>query len=250
MRLVSAEWLKLRRRTGLVLATFGLTIVPAIIMLAVDDAGGLRAFANHFGVLVLLTVVASVLVGASVGTADESSGVFRDLVVTGRSRLDLFAARVPAGLLLVLLAAAAGFAIVAYASIESAGSVPTGPEELGTIAPTAGLLAKSAGWLALAAAVSFALSLGVSSVVGSAGGSIAILLALWLVVNPLVQNVDALDWLEDAFVVAGLDRFMPGDLTLGGPTDPLATTNAVAVLLAWSALPLLAGAWRTMTRDA
>jgi len=255
MRLVAAEWLKLRRRTGLVLATLGLTVVPALILLIVTgegdaDSGGLRAFAEHFGVVVLLTVVASILVGAMIGTADETSGVFRDLVVTGRSRLDLFAARVPAGLALVLLAAAAGFAIVAWEGIVSAGSVPTGPEELGTIAPTAGLVVKCAAWLAVVAAVSFALSLGVATVVGSTGGAIAVLLALWLVVNPLLQNVEALDWLADAFVVAGLDRFLPQDLTAGEPTGLLSATSAVAVLLAWSSLPLLAGAWRTLMRDA
>ena len=250
MRLVAAEWLKLRRRAGLVLSAFGITVVPALIMLGVDDDGGLRGFANHFGVLVLLTVVASILVGAVVGTADETSGVFRDLVVTGRSRLDLFAARVPAGLALVLLTAAAGFAIVALDGSVSAGSVRTGPEALGTIAPTAGLLAKCAAWLALVAVVSFALSLGVASVVGSVGGSIAVLLALWLVVTPLVANLETLDWLEDKLMIAGLDRFMPPELTVGGPTGLLSPPSAVAVLLAWSALPLLAGAWRTLTRDA
>jgi hypothetical protein len=87
-------------------------------------------------------------------------------------------------------------------------------------------------------------------VVGSTGGSIAVLLALWLVVNPLIQNLEKLDWLRDAFVLAGLDRFLPNDLTVGGPTGLLSATSAVAVLLAWSALPLLAGVWRTMTRDA
>jgi hypothetical protein len=250
MRLVAAEWLKLRRRTGLVLATFGLTTVPALIMLAVTDGGGLRDFANEFGVLALLTVVAGILVGATVGTADETSGVFRELVVTGRSRLDLFAARVPAGLALVLLAAASGFAIVALGSSTSAGTVPAGPQELGTIAPATGVLVKCAAWLVLVAVVSFALSLGVAAVVGSTGGSIAALLALWLVVNPLLQNLERLHWLRDLFVIAGLDRFLPPDLTVGVPTGLLPATSAVAVLLAWSALPLLAGAWRTMTRDA
>jgi len=37
---------------------------------------------------------------------------------------------------------------------------------------------------------------------------------------------------------------------VGGPTGLLSPPSAVAVLLAWSALPLLAGAWRTLTRDA
>jgi hypothetical protein len=101
MRLVNAELLKLRRRTGLVTATLGVTVVPAILVRALD-----AGFTEGFGVIALLTVVAGILVGASVGTADETSGVFRDLVVTGRSRLDLFMARVPAGLALVLLAGA------------------------------------------------------------------------------------------------------------------------------------------------
>jgi ABC-2 family transporter protein len=254
MRLVTAEFLKLRRRTGIVLSTLGLTIVPALIMIAVTgggdvDSGGLRTFAEHFGVLALLTVVAGILVGSTLGTADESSGVFRDLVVTGRSRLDLFAVRVPAGLALVLLAAAAGFAIVALEGIASAGSLQTG-FDLGTIAPTTGLLVKCAAWLAVVGAISFALSLGVASVVGSTGGSIAILLALWLVVTPLVQNFESLEWLKDALVISGLDRIMPTALTAGDPVRTMSLVGANAVLVAWAAVPMLAGAWRTMTRDA
>ena len=86
------------------LAAVGLTVVPALLMNALD--GG--RFEDHFGVLALLVVVAGIMVGSSLGTSDESSGVFRELVATGRPRLDLFAARVPAGLALVLLSAASG----------------------------------------------------------------------------------------------------------------------------------------------
>ena len=39
MRLVSAEFLKLRKRTGIVLIALGLTVVPALIMLAVTGGG-------------------------------------------------------------------------------------------------------------------------------------------------------------------------------------------------------------------
>ena len=104
--------------------------------------------------------------------------------------------------------------------------------------------------LALVGAVSFALSLGVASLVGSAAQSIAILLGLWLIVTPLVQNAESLEWLEDSVVIAGLDRVMPAGLTEGDPFHSLSLAGAVGVLLAWSVLPLLAGAWRTMTRDA
>ena len=47
---------------------------------------------------VLVPAVAAFLIlGIGTATADVTSGVFRDLVVTGRSRIDLYAARVPAG---------------------------------------------------------------------------------------------------------------------------------------------------------
>ena len=41
------------------------------------------------------------------------AGVFRDLVVTGRSRLALFASRVPAALALCWLVIGAGYALAA-----------------------------------------------------------------------------------------------------------------------------------------
>jgi hypothetical protein len=229
MRLVNAEFLKLYRRTGFVLAAFGVTAVPALLMATIDGR-----FGDHFGVLALLVVVAGIMVGSSLGTSDESSGVFRELVATGRPRLDLFAARVPAGLVLVLLSAAAGFVLLAA----------------GSAAQDGGLLIRCAAWLAVVAAVSFALSLGVASFVGSAAQAIAILLALWLIVTPLVQNAESLEWLKDGLVISGLDRIMPAALTEGQVVHSMSLAAAIAGMLAWTVVPLLAGAWRTMTRDA
>jgi hypothetical protein len=254
MRLVSAEFLKLRKRTGLVLAAFGLTVVPALIILVVDgggDAGGVAKFGDQVGIVASLSIVAGILVGATLGTSDVSTGVFRDLVVTGRSRLDLFAARVPAGLALVLAAGAAGYALVVLTTQSSAGTIESSLYRIGTEAPSTGLMLETGAWIALVCASSFALSLGVSSLVGSLGGSIAILLALWLVVTPFVQNVEALEWLSDAILISGLDRVMPDGLTQGPPEPELMSlTAAIVVLIAWTAAPMLAGAWRTMTRDA
>ena len=255
MRLVSAEFLKLRKRTGLVLAAFGLTVVPGMIMLVVTgsgdaDTGGRRTFADQVGIVASLSIVASILVGATVGTSDVSTGVFRDLVVTGRSRLELFAARAPAGLVLVLAVGAAGYALVVLTAALSAGVVETSPDRLGTIAPGAGLVLETAAWLTLVCVSSFALALGVSSLVGSAGGSIATLLAVWLVVTPLVQGIDSLGWLADALVISGLDRLMPNGLRAREENLLPSLAGAIAVLVAWGAVPMLAGAWRTMERDA
>jgi ABC-2 family transporter protein len=255
MRLVGAEFLKVRRRLGLVALALGLTVVPALIMLVVTgggdfDSGGMRSYADQFGVVAMLTVICGIFVGATVGTADVTSGVFRDLVVTGRSRIDLYAARVPAGLALVLLAAAAGFALVVATAHLSAGSVPATFDRFGTVAPTTSVLVESGLWLALVGAVSFGLAFGVSSVVGSSGSSIAILLGLWLVVTPLVETFDRDGWLFDALVLAGLDRVMPAAIRNGDPATEMSLAAGIAVLVSWTTIPLLAGAWRTMTRDA
>jgi hypothetical protein len=263
VRLVSAEFLKLRRRNGLVLLAFAITVVPALIMWAVTDAdhGGARAFADQLGAVAPLTIVAAILVGAILGTADETSGVFRDLVVTGRSRIGLYAARMPAGLALVLAVGAAGFAIVVASALTSAGPVPETfavprvpgkhiVAELSTLAPSATLIAKSGAWLALVAVTGFALAFGVAAVVGSTAGSIATLLGLWLLVIPLIQNLDSLDWLQQLVVLEGLDRAMPAGLTDGFKEVTITVGGAIAVLVAWTAVPLVAGAWRTLTRDA
>jgi hypothetical protein len=265
MRLVTAEFLKLRKRMGLVALSFAITVGPALIMWATTDAdrGGTRAFADQLGAVAPLTIVAAILVGAILGTADESSGVFRELVVTGRSRLSLYAARVPAGLTLVLAVGAAGFAIVLVSALSSAG--PTPPDAIGiakgpgrppgpvhaltTLAPSATLVAKSGAWLVLVAVTGFALAFGVAAVVGSTAGSIATLLGLWLLVIPLIQNLESLEWLRKMVVLEGLDRVMPAGLTDGYKELLISVGAAVAVLLVWTAVPLVAGAWRTVTRD-
>jgi hypothetical protein len=62
-------------------------------------AGGLGNFKEGLPVLALIFgPLAAILIGVEAGTGDASAGVFRDLVVTGRSRMALLASRVPAAL--------------------------------------------------------------------------------------------------------------------------------------------------------
>ena len=65
-------------------------------------AGGIENLGHGMSVLVLLGGIAAMIVGASAGADDLASGVFRELVVTGRSRVALFGARIPGGLAFVL----------------------------------------------------------------------------------------------------------------------------------------------------
>ncbi len=252
-RLVNAELLKLRKRRGLVAAVIALSIVPMIVAYVVLSilhaaepakhgvAGGAANFADSVNFLGALTIVAGILVGSTVGTGDLGSGVFRELVMTGRSRLALFAVRVPAGLAFLLAAVGLAFAITATAATVLAG--PLDP-------PGARLLVDSAGWLALLGALSFVLALGGSSLIGSRGTSIGVLLGWLLVAMPLLLQIGSLGVVREGLIGAATERLEPVAV-LGGPTRvPMSLAAAAVVIAAWTIVPLALGAWRTAKRDA
>ncbi len=56
--------------------------------------------------------LAAIMIGIEAGTGDLSAGVFRDLVVTGRSRVALFASRVPAALAAELVVCVVGYVVL------------------------------------------------------------------------------------------------------------------------------------------
>ena len=253
LRLVNAEFLKLRKRRGLVAAVSALTIVPMVIAYVVllvlhandpgkhGPAGGLENFMPSMEILTTLTIVAAVLIGATLGTGDLTAGVFRELVVTGRSRLSLFAARIPAGLIILLVPMGIAFGITAAASRAFAGSLE---------APSNTALAQSGAWLALMAGVSMAIALGVASLFSSRGTSIGILLGWQLALMPVLLAMGSLGSLREGLFYAAADRLQPAALVDGPTQVPMAVTTAVVVLVAWTLIPLALGAWRTRTRDA
>ena len=89
------------------------------------------------------------------------------------------------------------------------------------------------------------LALGVSSLLGSRGTSIAVLLGWWLVAMPLLLAVRPI---RNLLLAAPLGRLQPAIIR----DDDLSMTlpMAVVVLVAWTVAPLALGAWRTCTRDA
>jgi hypothetical protein len=252
-RLVRAELLKVRKRRGLLAATLALTILPMIvayvilaILHGVDPAkhrpaGGAQNFADSLNFLGALTIVAGILVGATVGTGDLGAGVFRELVVTGRSRLALFAARVPAGLAFLLLPLGIAFSLTATAATLLPG--PLDP-------PAGRLILHSAGWLGLLGTLSFVIALGVSSLISSRGTSIGILLGWLLVAMPLLLQIGSLGVFRETMIGAATERLEPAAVLGDGAHVPMSLTTAVLVVAAWTIVPLAAGAWRTVTRDA
>ena len=256
-RLVGAEFLKVRKRRGLVALTAMLTVgavVIAGIVLAVlhaaepakyGPAGGLANLANAAYILSSLGAVAAVLVGATMGSGDLQAGVFRDLVATGRSRLALFAARIPGGLALLWPLVAVSWAAACAGSVLLAGSQSQ---------PGLAAMIEGGGWVLLAATVSYLMALGLASLASSRSATVAILLAWQFAVTPLALDVAKLGVLREGLLTAGLDRMIPAGLLPGARPDlvspHMSVAVAVAVIAAWAVVPLAAGAWRTCTRDA
>ena len=80
------------------------------------------------------------------------------------------------------------------------------------------------------------------------------MLAWQFAVAPLALRVAQLGVLREGLLTAGLDRMIPAGLLPGARPDPVSPTMSVlfaaVVIGAWAVVPLLAGAWRTCTRDA
>jgi hypothetical protein len=218
-----------------------LTIIHAANPAKHGPAGGVVNFADSLNLLGDLSVVAAILVGATVGTGDLGAGVFRELVVTGRSRLALFAARVPAGLGLLISLVTAAFAVTATAATVLAGSLQ---------APSTTLIAHSLGWLLLTASASFLLALGVSSLVGSRAASIGALFGWSIIASPLLVQIGLLGFLRVGLLRAATQRLEPAPILGEAPHVAMSLAAATAVVIAWTVLSLGIGAWRTFTRDA
>jgi hypothetical protein len=122
--LIATKHLELRKRRGLMITLAVMTIGPAILILGLrlafhlfDPAHyGPAGDPNVFDAIVNLTAefgfIIAAVVGAAAGTTDLNDGVFRYLVITGRSRLALYLARIPAGLAILVPVVAVAFSMV------------------------------------------------------------------------------------------------------------------------------------------
>lgn len=134
--MITTRLMELRRRRGLMIMIAVVTIgLPAIflgirlILHAVDaksygPAGGYDIFSNLVGgVMYVFGFIVAATLGVTAGSSDLSDGMFRHLVITGRSRLALYFARIPAGLAIIATMMAIGFTIVCVVCTASAPSV-------------------------------------------------------------------------------------------------------------------------------
>jgi hypothetical protein len=131
--MIRTRIMELRKRRGLMAALIVVNIgVPTIFLTirliahAVDPksygpAGGYDIFTTLVvGIMFVFGFIVAATLGCTAGSVDLSDGMFRHLVITGRSRLALYFARIPAGLAIIIPLVAAGFTIVCAVCVFAA----------------------------------------------------------------------------------------------------------------------------------
>jgi ABC-type transport system involved in multi-copper enzyme maturation permease subunit len=249
-RMVSAEFLRIRRNRALVIWAFILTsgAVAALYIIAQGfhwndsvnngPAGGADNLRHGLVVLSLIGGVAAAIVGTSVGTSDLTAGVFRDLVVTGRSRWGLFFSRVPGMLVFWIPLIVIAYAVAVVLDFAFAGGLAT---------PSTTAIVKDGLWVVFVTSIALCVSLGVSAVIGSRGISIGVLLGWELAATPLLLNISLLGVTRELLLESATRRIQPffsEDAAIG-----TSLAAAIVVLALWIVVPLALGAWRTATRD-
>jgi hypothetical protein len=253
--LVRSDLLKLRKRRSLsvvvgLLSIGAIAITYTIIeLLHVSNAakhgvaGGIVNLGHGAFLIALLGAAAAAIVGSTAGAADLDAGVYRDLVVTGRSRLALFASRLTGGLAYLLPFIAAAFAATSVIAVTLHGNLP---------APSVHLMVVTGLWALLSVTVYYLLAVAVACLTGSRSYTIGIVLAWTLALSPIISSISSLGIVRELVPSAALGRLGPSALrdTLSqGPVVHMSVAAAIAVLLSWTVVLLAAGAWRDSHRD-
>jgi hypothetical protein len=137
--LITTKHLELRKRRGLMVVIALLTVGLPVLVLGLrlvfhlvdprsyGPAGTPSVFQTLCQPMAQFGFIIAATVGAAAGTTDLTDGMFRHLVITGRSRLALYLARIPAGLSILLPLVAVAFAmlclVTSYAGTPQSASI-------------------------------------------------------------------------------------------------------------------------------
>lgn len=254
--MTSADFLKLRKKRGTVIWALLLAVVPLVIYFIVTaaqhasnpaehpPAGGLHGYTDGLRIVgAVFGPLAAILIGAEAGAGDLAAGVFRDLVATGRSRLVLFATRVPAAVVLTWIVTAVAYAALAIGVYALAAGSP---------APTASEALIGFGFSILSTSVICAVAVGLAAVTASRPATLTALIGWELIASPILANVSSLGSSRKLILSQATLQFSPIKLSggHGAQVVTMATGTALAVIAVWLVVFLALGAWRTRTTDA
>jgi len=156
--MIAARFMELRKRRALMITLIALTIglptlflVIRLLMHTFDPrtfgpAGGFDVFTSLIaGVLYIFGFIAAMTLGATAGCSDLADGMFTQQVVTGRSRVALYLARIPAALAIIIPMVAVAFTIICAVCVFSA---PSSFDFQGTTVPLGLSLQRYEAWAA------------------------------------------------------------------------------------------------------
>jgi hypothetical protein len=131
--MITTRVMELRKRRGLMIALAFVYIGIPVIFLTIrlishavapdsyGPAGGYDIFTTLVaGFMYTFGFIVAATVGCTAGSVDLTEGMFRHLVITGRSRVALYLARIPAGLAIVIAMVAVGYTIVCAVCVFAA----------------------------------------------------------------------------------------------------------------------------------
>ncbi|HLI31477.1 MAG TPA: hypothetical protein VKU89_01880 [Solirubrobacteraceae bacterium] len=254
-QMVGADVLKLRKKLGIMIWSSVLALGPLVIFFIVraaqhasnaakyPPAGGMSGFHDSIRLLALFFgPLAAILIGVEAGAGDVAAGVFRDLVATGRSRLALFASRVPAALLIALLITTISYALLAICTYALAS---------GSATPDATLMLNGYGFSVLATLVVATVAVGFGALSASRPAALTVLIGWQLVASPILAAVSSLGSARKPLLSEAIANFSP--IAVGGAhggSVAMSEGTALAVLALWLVVFTALGAWRTRTMDA
>jgi ABC-type transport system involved in multi-copper enzyme maturation permease subunit len=253
---VAADLLKLRKRRGLVVVCLILTVGATVLTYGIIElvhaanpathgpAGGVANLGHGAWLIAALGSVAAAVVGSIAAVGDLEAGVYRDLVVTGRSRLVLFGSRIPGGLAFLLPLVGAGYTVAAVATVVFADGRP---------APGTRLLVTTGLWTLVEVTFYYLLALGIACLIGSRSYTIGIVLGWRLALTPILASISALGIVREFVPGVALQDLAPaalGDSVRQGSNVPMSTAAIAAVLVVWAVIAVALGGWRDVRRDA
>lgn len=245
--LVEADVLKLRRRRGLWWSTLlippGIVAIVALLGALITDSdiqGGAQFARDARSSVAFVLGIIAALLGARLGADEHALGTFRYQVLTGRPRLQLFASKIGALVVIVTAAALLATVVVAVGSLlpPTKGGPGIGLTDLG-----------KAFWDAWVPGVVYGcVALGVGSLIRASGGAIALSLVLQFAGISIFLALTLIDSsLKYVILSSALDRVTENTVddsdlyqTLGG---------AIVCILVWIGAFLGAGAYRTVRSE-
>lgn len=211
-QMLRAESKKLLRRRGVMAFTVLLTVGVVIVTFAILEIyhlsnpvkytpiGGTSGFNKVILILSELTIIPTSILGSTAGSQDMESGVIRDMIVTGRSKMAVFMLRIEGSVAVWIIPEIVAYLVGVAIIFGFSGGNPD---------PALHQLIEG-GLYCLGVSLAFMLTAsGLASLFGTRGPAIAVMIGWTFVIESILLNVSALGPIRDAFLTTAISSLSP-----------------------------------------